>query len=76
MARARNLDELYDDIERIKDLTLFYLFFYWEPLNFQEVVSNKIWRDAMDDEMKAIMKSDIWQFFSFPKGIKLSVLNG
>ena len=67
ISRARNLEEIYEDTERIEDLTLFCLFADCEPVNFQEAVQNKKWRDAMDEEIKAITKNDTWELVSLPK---------
>ncbi|KAE8709398.1 Agamous-like MADS-box protein AGL6 [Hibiscus syriacus] len=41
----------------------------WES-NFQEAVQEKKWRDAMDEEIKAIEKNDTWELTSLPKGHK------
>ncbi|KAE8735701.1 UDP-Glycosyltransferase superfamily protein isoform 3 [Hibiscus syriacus] len=41
----------------------------WES-NFQEAVQEKKWRDAMDEEIKAIEKNDTWKLTSLPKGHK------
>ncbi|KAG6437223.1 hypothetical protein SASPL_102135 [Salvia splendens] len=42
--RARNLAEVYDDTERLEDLTLFCLFANCEPVNYEEAAESKNWR--------------------------------
>ena len=69
-SRTRSLQEIYENTERIEDLTLFCLFTDCEPVNFQEAVQNKKWRDAMDEEIKAIMKNNTWELASLPNGQK------
>ena len=66
--RFRSLQELYEVTENQNDLTLFCLFADCEPLSFQEAVQSKKWRDAMDEEIKAIMKNDTWELATLPKG--------
>ncbi|KAE8656127.1 hypothetical protein F3Y22_tig00117010pilonHSYRG00118 [Hibiscus syriacus] len=39
-------------------------------MSFQEAVQEKKWRDAMDEEIKAIEKNDTWELISLPKGHK------
>ena len=39
-------------------------------MNFQEVMGNKKWKGAMDEEIKAIKKNDSWELASLPKGHK------
>ena len=66
----KSLQELYDVTENQENLILFCLFADCEPMNFQEVVGNKNWKDAMDEEIKAIKKNDTWELASLPKGNK------
>ncbi|RZB60363.1 Chlorophyll synthase, chloroplastic [Glycine soja] len=54
--RMRNIQELYDETEVINDL--FYLFVDSEPLNFDEAMKDKRWRQAMEEEIKAIEKNN------------------
>ena len=63
----RSLQELYEVTENQENLTLFCLFANCEPMNFQETVGNKKWKDAMDEEIKAIKKNDTWELASLPK---------
>ncbi|KAE8683276.1 TMV resistance protein N-like [Hibiscus syriacus] len=68
--RTRSLRDLYEVTERQDNLTLFCLFADCEPVSFQEAVQEKKWRDAMDEEIKAIEKNDTWKLTSLPKGHK------
>ncbi|KAL5568431.1 hypothetical protein UlMin_025006 [Ulmus minor] len=68
--RTRSLRDLYEVTERQDNLTLFYLFSDCEPVSFQEAVQEKNWRDAMDEEIKAIEKNETWELTSLPKGHK------
>lgn len=45
-------------------MSLYCLFVDCEPMNFQEAVVNKNWKDAMDEEIKAINKNDTWELAS------------
>ena len=54
----RSLQDLYDSTEITDGVTLFYLFADCEPTRFEEAVRDKKWRDAMDEEIKAIKKND------------------
>ncbi|KAG6395499.1 hypothetical protein SASPL_146144 [Salvia splendens] len=56
--RTRSLDGVYDDTERLEDLTLFCLFADCEPVSFKEATTSENWRVAMDEEIKAIEKND------------------
>ena len=39
-------------------------------MNFQEAMGNKNWKDAMDEEIKAIKKNEKWELASLLKGNK------
>ncbi|KAI0496759.1 hypothetical protein KFK09_023083 [Dendrobium nobile] len=39
-------------------------------MNFQEAIKNKEWKDAMDEEIKAIEKNGTWELTSVPQGHK------
>ncbi|KAG6430110.1 hypothetical protein SASPL_108171 [Salvia splendens] len=67
---TRNLAEVYEDIERLEDLTLFCLFADCEPVNYEEAAESKNWRVAMDEEIKATEKNDTWELVTLPKGHK------
>ncbi|MCF8701902.1 DDE-type integrase/transposase/recombinase, partial [Corynebacterium sp. MC-10] len=68
--RARSLGDIYEDTERLENLTLLCLFADCEPVTFEEAVQSKKWRDAMDEEIKSIEKNDTWELTSLPKGHK------
>jgi len=63
----RTLQYLYDWPKRLDNVTLFCLFVDSKPVDFEEVVQDKIWRDAMDEEIKSIEKNDIWEPASLSK---------
>ena len=63
----KSLQELYKVDENQENLTLFCLFADCEPMNFQEVVRNKKWKDAMDEEIKAVKKNATWKLAFLPK---------
>ena len=62
----RSHQDLYDSTEIIDGLTLFCLFADCEPTGFEEAVRDKKWRDAMDEEIKAIKKNDTWELATLP----------
>lgn len=39
-----------------------------EPSTFEEVVKEQVWKDAMAEEYKLIMKNDVWDIVPRPKG--------
>ena len=61
----RSFQDLYDSTEITDDVTLFCLFTDCEPTRFEEVVRDKKWRNAMDEEIKAIKKNDTWNLQLF-----------
>jgi len=38
-----------------------------EPSSFEEVVEHKVWKDAMNEEYKSIMKNDVWDLVPTPQ---------
>uniref|UniRef100_A0A2N9G770 Integrase catalytic domain-containing protein n=1 Tax=Fagus sylvatica TaxID=28930 RepID=A0A2N9G770_FAGSY len=66
----RSLQDLYESTENIDDITLFCLFADCEPTGFKEVVQDKKWRNAMNEEIKAIKKNDTWELTTLPYGKK------
>ena len=70
MQHIRNLQDLYEATEHVDNLTLFCLFANCEPVSYQEAVKEKKWRDAMDEEIKAIEKNETWELVPLPKGHK------
>ena len=49
--RTRTLQDLYDQTERVDNITLFCLFVDCELVDFEEVVQDKRWRNVMDEEI-------------------------
>uniref|UniRef100_A0A2N9GX95 Uncharacterized protein n=1 Tax=Fagus sylvatica TaxID=28930 RepID=A0A2N9GX95_FAGSY len=66
----RSLQDLYESTENIDDITLFCLFADCEPTGFKEAVQDKKWRNAMNEEIKAIKKNDTWELTTLPHGKK------
>uniref|UniRef100_A0A2N9FJV4 Uncharacterized protein n=1 Tax=Fagus sylvatica TaxID=28930 RepID=A0A2N9FJV4_FAGSY len=66
----RSLQDLYESTENIDDITLFCLFADCEPTGFKEAVQDNKWRNAMDEEIKAIKKNDMWELTTLPHGKK------
>uniref|UniRef100_A0A2N9JBE9 Integrase catalytic domain-containing protein n=1 Tax=Fagus sylvatica TaxID=28930 RepID=A0A2N9JBE9_FAGSY len=66
----KSLQDLYESTENIDDITLFCLFADCEPTGFKEAVQDKKWRNAMDEEIKAIKKNDTWELTTLPHGKK------
>ena len=64
----RSLQDLYDSKETTDGVTLFCLFADREPTGFEEAVREKKWRDAMDEEIKAVKKNDTWELATLPTG--------
>ncbi|KAH0781853.1 hypothetical protein KY290_001451 [Solanum tuberosum] len=57
--RMRSIQELYDDTEEITNFNFLYcLFADSEPMNFDEVVTDKRWRQAMEEEIQSIEKGN------------------
>jgi len=68
--RMRNLEELYDAIQVMKDITLFCFFADNDPLSFNEAVTEEKWIEAMDEEIHAIEKNDTWKLTNLPENKK------
>ena len=66
--KTRTLSELYEVMKNENNLTLFYLFFDCEPVGFEEAVQDRRWKEAMDEEIKAIKKNSTWKLTILPKG--------
>ncbi|RDY01786.1 hypothetical protein CR513_14843, partial [Mucuna pruriens] len=64
--KMRSIQEIYDETKIINDL--FCLFVDNEPLTFDEAIEDKRWRQAMEEEIKAIEKNDTWVVSNLPKG--------
>ena len=70
VSHTRTIQDLFDQPERLDNITLFCLSIDCEPVDFEEVMQDKRWRDAMDEEIKSIEKNDTWERVSLPKGHK------
>ncbi|RDY09459.1 hypothetical protein CR513_06171, partial [Mucuna pruriens] len=62
----RSIQEIYDETKIINDL--FCLFVDSEPLTFYEAMEDKRWRQAMEEEIKAIKKNDTCELSNLLKG--------
>jgi hypothetical protein len=38
-----------------------------EPSNYEEVAEKRVWKDAMGEEYKSIVKNDVWEVIPKPK---------
>ena len=71
--KMRSLYDIYDETEEITNNdvnNLFCLFVDSEPLNFEEAMRDKRWRQAMEKEIKAIEKNNTWELSTLPMGHK------
>lgn len=68
--RTRSLRDFYEETVRLDNLNLLCLFADCEPASYEKVAQDKKWRDAMDEEIKAIKKNDKWELVSLRKGNK------
>ncbi|KAI3708032.1 hypothetical protein L2E82_37034 [Cichorium intybus] len=68
----RNLNRIYANSRRIDldDVADFALFSDADPLLYEDACLDKKWRDAMDEEMKAILKNNTWELVDLPEGHK------
>jgi len=71
--RPKKTGDIRDIYERSDEVTcnleeLYCLQIDCEPLNFEEIVNDKRWRHAMEEEVKSIEKNDTWELTTLPKG--------
>ena len=65
--RMRSIQELYDDREEITNFDfLCCLFVDSEPMNFDEAVTAKSWRQAKKEEIQSIEKNNTWALTTLP----------
>lgn len=64
--KFKSISELYNETEVINDLLCFFV--DHEPLTFHEAVKDGKWRQAMQEEIKAIEKNNTWELSVLPKG--------
>ncbi|XP_058003918.1 uncharacterized protein LOC131180591 [Hevea brasiliensis] len=58
-------------IDQYEDpLTHFALFSDYDPTTFEVAVKDSKWRKAMDEEIAAIIRNNIWELTELPKGYK------
>nr|XP_010943412.1 uncharacterized protein LOC105061152 [Elaeis guineensis] len=65
--KTRSLQELY---EVTNELNLVCLLANNENISFEDAIQDKIWKVAMDEEIKAIEKNDIWELTTLLEGHK------
>jgi hypothetical protein len=65
--KTRSIGDLY---EATNELHLVRLLAQGDNISFEEAVVDDKWRAAMDDEMHAIEKNDMWELTSLHKGYK------
>ncbi|XP_074351350.1 uncharacterized protein LOC141690452 [Apium graveolens] len=63
--RMRSLQDLYDSTN---EAHLIYLLSDFENVCFEEIVRDKRWQTAMDEEIKAIDRNNTWELVEFPEG--------
>jgi len=56
--KTRTLSKPYEVTENENNLILFCLFPDCEPVDFEEVVQDRRWKEAMDEKIKAIEKNN------------------
>jgi len=66
----RNLEELYDATQVMKDTTLFCFFADNDLLSFNEAVTEEKLIEAMDEEIHLIEKNDTWKLTNLPENKK------
>ena len=66
--KTKSLREIYQD-ERYEDYdesVNFALFSHSDPIYFEEAIKEKKWRNAMDEEIDAIERNEIWELTTLP----------
>ncbi|XP_075087512.1 uncharacterized protein LOC142169541 [Nicotiana tabacum] len=67
--RTMSIQEIYEDIEEVTNFDFLYcLFTESAPMNFDEVVTDKKWRETMKEEIESIEKNKTWELTTLPKG--------
>ena len=57
----KNVEDLYNVTQVMKDTTLFCFFIDSDPLSFNKAIIGEKWIKAMDEEIHAIEKNDTWK---------------
>ena len=68
--RTRTFQELYENTEVMNDVSMFCLLAETTPLSFEEANKEKKWRQAIEEEIRAIERNDTWELTSLPAGQK------
>lgn len=68
--RMRTIQDLYENTEVIDDVSMFCLLSDTTYLSFEEASKEEKWRQAMDEEIRAIKRNDTWELASLPAGQK------
>ena len=55
MRRSKALDRFCSYLAAVTDPD------HFEPSSFQEVVDQRVWRDAMVEEYDSIMRNEVWE---------------
>ncbi|XP_070036123.1 uncharacterized protein [Nicotiana tomentosiformis] len=67
--RTRSIQELYDGTKEVTKFDfLYYIFADSEPMNFDKAVTDKRWRQAMEEDIESIEKNNTWELTTLPKG--------
>ena len=68
--RTRTFQELYENTEVMNDISMLCLLAETTPLSFEEANKEKKWRQAIEEEIRAIERNDTWELTSLPAGQK------
>ena len=60
--KMRSLSDIYEQLH--------FSFLAYQPTNFEEVVKEKVWAEAMNEDIEAIEKNKTWSLVKFPTGKK------
>lgn len=63
--KTRSLREIYG---QQGDEELHYALLSYQPVHFEEAVKEKVWVEAMNEEISSIEKNDTWQLVDLPPG--------
>ncbi|XP_070012611.1 uncharacterized protein [Nicotiana sylvestris] len=66
--RTRIIQELYDSTEEVTNFDFLYcLFADTEPMNFDEAVTDKRWRQSIEEENETTETNNTWELTTLPK---------
>ena len=68
LRKTKSLREIYQDekYEHYDESVNFALFSHSDPIYFEEVVKEKKWCKAMDEEIDAIERNETWELTNLP----------